>query len=334
MRTRLLSAAAIIAAVTLVSLSGCSTINDSSTSTAAQSGKPKQVKTILFDYPFTSLPVYSAIVKYAKKEAKAKGVNLELTNDNMQLSAQVSNLTADLNKNVDAVVSFPADAASIDAISKQYLSSGKYFVAYANKLDDQSAFLGLNAYDSGVALGKNAGDWITQNLGGKGSVEILSDHSMWFSVQRTQGIEDGLKKAAPNATIVAEQDGITPDQGLSITTSVLAKNPNLNVVLSTAGDAAQGAYQALTTAGRNPKDAKTYVGGDDPNVYGMQQMKAGNFFRCQIATGTAEEIGKEIVDIPLALAAGKSTDEANWEPKLTLITPSSPDLDELIKAYS
>ncbi|MCA4132555.1 sugar ABC transporter substrate-binding protein [Arthrobacter sp. M4] len=329
MKLRSISFAAAILA-TATALAGCGTINDGTTHPAA-TGSTKEVKKILFDYPFTALPVYAAVVKHAQEEAAKQHVTLELTNDNMDLTQQVTNLTTYLNKDLDAVVSFPADAASLENLSRQYINSGKYWVSYANSMSTQSALLGLSAHQSGLALGEHAGKWITDNLGGTGKVLIVSDTTMRFSSERTQGMVDGLKASAPNAVIVSQQAGVTPQQGLSVTTSVLSQYPDLNVVLTTAGDAAQGAYQALTTAGRDPKDPRTYVGGLDGNAYGLQRMQEGAFFRAQV-TLSAADIGKAIVDIPISL--GKGDTNAGIEVPITLLSADTPDLAKYISEFS
>ncbi|MFD1713341.1 sugar ABC transporter substrate-binding protein [Amnibacterium flavum] len=327
MRIRTIGLSA-LALTSAFALAGCGTINDAPAD-SADAAETKEVDTILFDYPFTALPVYSAVVKYAQERADELGVKLELTNDDMDLTKQVTNLTTYLSRDVDAVVSFPADPASLESIAGQYMDSGKFWVSYANPLETQDALLGLNAYASGEALGTHAGEWITEQLGGEGKVLIIEDTSMTFSQQRTQGMMDGLAAAAPDAEIVAQQAGITPEQGLSITTAVVAQYPDLNVVLTAAGDAAQGAYQALTTAGRDAMDPNTYVGGLDGNAFGLQRMQEGAFFRAEVSV-SAKDIGYAIIDLPLALADGSGED---YETPITLLTADTDNLSDYITEF-
>ncbi|MFB2583432.1 sugar ABC transporter substrate-binding protein [Herbiconiux liukaitaii] len=321
----------LLSVATAAALAGCGTISDAAEPAASDaSSEPTPVETILFDYPFTALPVYTAVVNYAQARADEKGVTLELTNDNMDLGQQVTNLTTNLNRDIDAVVSFPADPASIEGIAQQYMSADKYWVSYANELEEQDGVLGLNAHASGVMLGENAGEFITTQLGGEGQVLLVSDTTMQFSKERTQGIIDGLEATAPDAEIVAQQEGITPEQGLSITTSVLSQYPDLNVVLTVAGDAAQGAYQALTTAGRDAKDPNTYVGGLDGNAYGLQRMADGDFFRAQV-TVSAKDIGNAVIDIPLKLGAGET--DVDYQVPITLVTAETPNIQDFITEF-
>ncbi|MCX6497423.1 MAG: sugar ABC transporter substrate-binding protein [Arthrobacter sp.] len=319
-----------IAAITMSAslfLSACSTSGDSSG--APSTSTPNQpVKKVLFDYPFTALPVYSLVTKFAQKRADQAGVQLELTNDNMDLGQQVTNLNTYLTSNVDAVVSFPADAASLESVSKQYVDKGKYWVSYGGDLSNQHASIKFSFYESGKTLGEYAGKWANENLGGKGEVLMIVDQTIQLGRERTKGLLDGFKATAPGMTIVAEQQGITPDQGLSVTNAIVARHPKLNMVLAAAGDAAQGGYQALTTAGRAANDPKTFVGGLDGNEYVLQQIKAGTFFRAAV-TVDAEQIGNAIIDVPLALAKGNGS-KASLDLPVTLVDASSPKLDALI----
>ncbi|SHN38165.1 sugar ABC transporter substrate-binding protein [Cryptosporangium aurantiacum] len=308
-------------------LTGCSTTAETGT---ADSSGPREVDKILVDYPFTALPVYAALQTATKAYADQQGVEVVFTNDNMDLSTQVTNLTTHLRQDEDAVVCFPADPASIESIAKQYRDAGKYWVTYGGDLKNQDSTLQFSFEKSGQMLGENAGQWAVEHLGGQGTVLILEDMTIQLGQERTKGIVDGLKKAAPNLKIVAQQQAITPEQGLSVTNAVLSKNPDIDIVLAAAGDAAQGAYQALLSKGRAATDAKTYVGGLDGNLFLFQQMKAGHFVRALVTVKT-EDIAKAIVDIPRALGEGKT--DIQTDVPVYLVTPDSADLDEYIATF-
>ncbi|HWH26562.1 MAG TPA: sugar ABC transporter substrate-binding protein [Pseudolysinimonas sp.] len=296
----------------ILALSGCGTTAVSASSDAGSRG---EVKKILFDYPYTALPVYSALVPKIKAAAKKAGVSVEFTNDDMDLAKQVTNLNAYVSSDVDAVVSFPADPTSLEGIAKDYVNSGKYWVSYAGDVNGQDATLQWSFEKSGRMLGEDAGTWAQKNLGGKGKVLIISETTVQVGRERTKGLIAGLKETAPDMTVVLDQEGVTPTDGLTITNAVLAKHPDVNMVLATVGDAAQGAYQALVASGRSETDAKTYVGGLDPNLFELQKMEAGSFFR-----GTTyfslDDMATAVVNIPIALGEGKKNASINLPVKL------------------
>lgn len=318
-RTLLLGAG--LSVVGATTACGTMTEQSGSGSTASGSSGPRPVKKILFDYPFTSLPIYAALTPIMVDYAKTKSVGFELTNDNNDLSQQITNLTTYLNSDVDAVVSFPADPASLEAMAKQYKAAGKYWVTYGGDLPTQDATLQFSFEDSGKQLADHAGTWVNETLGGRAKVLVIEDQTIQIGRERTKGLVEGLEATAPGAQVVVQQQGVSPSEGLSVTSAALAQHPDIAVVLTAVGDAAQGAYQALVTAGRPETDAKTYVGGLDANLFALQKMKAGTFFRATV-TVDGIAIAHAVVDIPLALGQGKK--DASVDLPVALITMDDP----------
>lgn len=322
--SRAAALAALVASSALV-LAGC-TMDDAPTGDAASPGSSGEVDKILFDYPFTALPVYASLTQAVAEYAETQGVEVVFTNDNMDLATQVSQLTTHVGSDVDAVVSFPMDNAAVQTVAKQYLDEGKLWVTYGGDLDEQSSSLQFSFHDSGKMLGEDAGEWITENLDGDAKVLVLGDMSIQLGQERTTGILDGLEAAAPDAEII-EQQAITPDEGLSVTSAVLAQHPDVGVVVATSGDAAAGAYQALIASGRPADDAGTYLGGLDGNLTLYQEMKAGNFVR-GVVTVKSSELAQAIVDFPVQLGKGEKTER--FDVPVYFVTAESPDLDDYI----
>ena len=320
---KILGALAVAASAALV-LSGCSTTADEAANVTCED---KPVEKILFDYPFTALPVYSSLVAIVEARAAEQGVEVVFTNDDMDLAKQVTNLNSYMNQDdIDAVVSFPADPASLESIAKQYMDKCKYWVSYGGDLDNQHATLQFSFEASGRMLGEDAGKWINENLGGEANILVLEDQTIQIGQERSAGLVAGLSAIAPNAKIVATEQAITPDQGLTAAAAALAKNPEINVVVAAVGDAAQGAYQALVAAGRSETDAKVYVGGIDPNLFLVKAMKEGKFVRA-IASFSFVDLANSVIDVPIELGNGNK--DASVDLPASLITPAS-DLDTLI----
>ncbi|GGA72348.1 hypothetical protein GCM10011490_23890 [Pseudoclavibacter endophyticus] len=317
------------AVVVGLALAGCSTTaaDDAAGGGSTTAEGDGTVDKILFDYPFTSLPVYGAIVNIIEQRAAEKGVEVVFTNDEGDLQTQVSQLNSYLTSDVDAVVSFPVDPASLEGIAQQYRDAGKYWVTYGGDMENQDATLQFSFYQSGYDLGVDAAEWAIENVGPDAEVILLTETERQIGQERTQGMLDGLAEAGPDLNIVAQQQTVTPDEGLSTTTSLLAQYPNASVVLAAVGDAAQGAYQALVAAGRAEDDPQTYVGGLDPNLFLLQQMEAGNFFRAATYF-SLEELVANVVDVPLALAAGES--DPSVDLPVTLVTADDPNLPDYI----
>ncbi|WP_309069265.1 substrate-binding domain-containing protein [Microbacterium sp.] len=324
---RLLAVAAGVA-ITAGTLSGCSVEPEAASSGASQPAAGT-VDKILFDYPFTALPVYAALTEAATAYAEEKGVELVLTNDNMDLSTQVSQLTTHLGSDVDAVVSFPMDNASVETVAKQYLDAGKHWITYGGDLENQTTSLQFSFEESGRMLGENAGQWAEEALGGEGTALVLVDETIQLGQERTQGLLDALAETAPDLEII-QQQAVTPDEGLSVTSAVLAQHPDVSIVVAAVGDAAAGAYQALAGAGRAADDAETYVGGLDGNLTLFQEMKKGSFVRA-VVTIDSLEIARAVIDVPLALGEGES--DERFDVPVYMVTPDSADLDDYIASF-
>ncbi|BFM24305.1 ribose transport system substrate-binding protein [Microbacterium testaceum] len=326
-RLRLTAMASVVIAG--LALSACSTTaaDDAGSGSSAAPAERGPVKKILFDYPFTALPVYGAIVNIVEARAAEKGVEVTFTNDEMDLQKQVSQLTSNLTSDVDAVVSFPVDPASLESVAQQYRDGGKYWVTYGGDMTNQDATLQFSFYQSGVDLGKDAAEWALKNVGPNAKVIVLSETERQIGQERTQGLLDGLKAAGPDLQIVGEQQAVTPDDGLSVTTTLLAQHPDANVVVSAVGDAAQGAYQALVASGRPETDTKTYVGGLDPNLFLLQKMKEGGFFRAATYF-SLKDLVDNVIDIPISLGEGKT--DASVDLPVTVVTADDPNLSSYI----
>lgn len=324
-----------VAAVTLLALPGCGSINDAPAATSSEGQNAAdggEISTIVFDYPFTALPVYQVVAGAAQERADELGVTLEVTNDNMDLSTQVSNLNTWLARTPDAVVSFPMDNAAIESIARSYRDQGLIWVTYGGDLENQDASLQFSFYDSGYLLGEDAAAFAQEQLGGTGKVLVLEDLTIQLGQERTQGILDALAELAPGLEIVSQQQAVTPEEGLSVTTSVLAQHPDVDIVLAAVGDAVQGSYQALIASGRPATDANTYIGGLDGNLSLLQAMARGEFVR-GLTTIDPVQIGNAVIDVPIAVAAGELAAGEVFDVPIELYTADSPGLAELITAF-
>lgn len=293
-------------------------------------GQEGEVQTILFSYPFTALPVYSILTQQAQGVAEDRGVEVVFTNDNMDLGQQVTNLTTYLNdESIDAAVVFPADPASLNPIAEQYMEAGKYWITYGGDLENQDATLQFSFEESGCTLAEHAAMWADEQIGGEGTVLVLIDETIQIGQERSEGILNCLEESAPELEILTHQ-AVTPDDGLSATNTVLSQNPDVNIVLTAVGDAAQGAQQALLENGRAEDDENTYVGGLDGNGSLFESMRDDTFVR-GIVTANFEELGQQIIDLPIAVGQGAADTVVDLP--AYLITAESEDIDDYIEAF-
>lgn len=292
-------------AATALTAAGCSAPASSSASTRPSVSPGTHLTRIGLDYPFTQLPLYTTLVKLSTAAAKKPGISLLTTNDAANADTQASNLNTWVARKVPAIVSFPMVFEATEAIAKAALDAGLIWVTYGGSLEHQSADIQFSFREGGTLLGTAAAKWAEQQLGGKGKIAFLTDSTIELGRERTKGMIDAFTKLAPGVDVVAREQAIDPDTGLAKTNAILAKHPDLNLVLGVTDAAAYGGFKALQQAGRKKDDAKTFVGGQDGAVPSLLAIKQGTFYRASAALAP-HDIANAVVDVPVAVAAGKA----------------------------
>ncbi|MGA5200243.1 sugar ABC transporter substrate-binding protein [Streptomyces variegatus] len=305
-----------LSAATALSAAGCSAPENTAASAKPSRSGGTRLTKIGLDYPFTQLPLYSTLVKLSTAQAKRHGISLLTTSDNASADTQASNLNTWVARKVPAIVSFPMVFEAAEPIAKAALDAGLIWVTYGGSLQHQSADIRFSFREGGTLLGAAAAKWAQEHLGGKGKIAFLTDSTIELGRERTKGMIDAFTKAAPGVDVVAREQAIDPDTGLSKTKAILAKHPDLNLVLGVTDAAAYGGFKALQQTGRAKDDARTFVGGQDGSAPSLLAVKQGTFYRASAALAP-KDIAAAIVDVPRAVAAGQADPSA--EVPVTLV---------------
>ncbi|WP_425248021.1 sugar ABC transporter substrate-binding protein [Streptomyces sp. NEAU-NA10] len=302
-------------ATTLLAAAGCSAPDDGTAGSAKAAGAAaaskgsKTLTTIGLDYPFTQLPLYSTLVKLSTAAAKRHGVSLLTTSDAGSADTQATNLTTWVSRKIPAIVSFPMVFEATESVAEAALDAGLIWVTYGGSLEHQSADIQFSFREGGELLGRAAAQWADEHLGGKGKIAFLTDETIQLGRERTKGMIDAFTKNAPGVDVVAEEQAIDPDTGLSKSRAVLAKHRDLNIILGVTDAAAYGGFKALQQTGRKATDTKTFVGGQDGAAPSLLAIRQGTFYRASAALAP-QDIANAVVDVPLAVAAGKADPSA------------------------
>lgn len=315
-----------------VLLSAC-TAPDSSSSSSSSSGPAKEVDGVAFDYPFTFLPVYAGVTKFAKQRASELGIKMTSTNDQGKPDLQATNVDALIAQNVSSIVSFPMIIDAMEVQAKKALDAGIVWVSYGGSMKNQSASIEFSFEKGGRLLGEHAAAWAVKELGGKGKIAFLIDETVQLGRERTKGMVESFTAAAPGIEVVAKEQAIDPDTALTKMTAILAQHPDVNLVLGVTDGASFGAYKALEKAGRKEGDAKTYVGGQDGDLGSLQLIQKGTFYRASAAL-QLKDIGAAVIDVPVAVGKGKSDKEASVDVPIALVVQGDPLLAQIISQYS
>ncbi len=234
----------------------------------------------------------------AEKHNNLKVIFKDAQNDSL---VQRSQLEEFVNQGVDAIIISPKEAAPLtEPVAKAFHTGIPVIVLDRNLLKEEyTQFIGAD----NVKIGREAGKWVADALGGKGNVVELK--GLMTSVpgqDRHKGFLEGLDlKAHPGIKIVFEADmqWLEPNARKEME-SALATHPKIDLVYGHNDPGAHGAYLAAKQVGRE-KQMK-FVGIDALPQEGVQYVKDGILSATfQYPTG-----GAEAIDNVLDALGGKS----------------------------
>lgn len=178
------------------------------------------------------------------------GVEYISIDSQYKVDKQVSDLENLINARYSGFTFTPIDPNATRDIVETAKAKGIATASIAQMQDNVNLIYTLDEYDYGYTIGKQAGEWIRDSLGGEAKVAIISQDNVESVIPRGNGVQDGILEVAPNAQIIARQAGDTPEGGLKIIESVLQAHPDLNVVVATNDSGGIGGYQAMVNAGK------------------------------------------------------------------------------------
>jgi ribose transport system substrate-binding protein len=124
-----------------------------------------------------------------------------------------------------------------------------------------------------VAAAKLGGEFIAEQIGGKGKVLNLQGD---LANQTGQARNDGLHQALdayPDIQVIDQSTMWLPERGLAITENILTSDPDIVAIFAANDPPGLGAVQALKAAGRDD----VIVVGFDGTEGGLQAVKDGDF---------------------------------------------------------
>ncbi len=202
-----------------------------------------------------------AVKKGFEAACEELGVSYISIDSAYKVEKQVSDLESLVNDNYNGIMFTPIDPNATRDITEDAKSKGIAMSSIAQTQDNVNLIYTLDEYDYGYTIGKQAAEWIRDTLNGKAKVAIISQDNVEAVIPRGNGVEEALKEICPDVEIVARQAGDTLEGGMSIIESVLAQNPDLDVVVATNDSGGIGGFQAMVAAGITG-DNKAVFSGD------------------------------------------------------------------------
>jgi len=231
----------------------------------------------------------------ADKHEDIKAVFKDAQNDTLKQRAHVEEF---VSAGVDLIIISPKEAQPLtDPVAKAYRVGIPVIVLDRAVLGGEfTCFIGAD----NKKIGKAAGEWIKETLGGKGKVvELKGLMTSTPGQDRNSGFREGISGSEIEIIFEADMKWLEPNARKEME-SALARYPEIDLVYAHNDPGAHGAYLAAQAAGR-AKDLK-FVGIDalpqEGIAYVAQNILDATF---QYPTG-----GAEAIDVARKIFAGES----------------------------
>ena len=227
--------------------------------------EPKKL-TIAIIPMFVGHPWFVRCELGAKKAAEELGINyLFLGPDQADTAKQLDLFNDQVNKKVDAIILASSEVKAWEKPIEDAMKKGVPVFGFDIGAGDLPIWTASGWEE--VSSGKNIGEGLAKEIGGKGKVAILTGSmGSEFLARRQKSIEDTLAKY-PGIKVVgvyATEDDY--EKALSISESVLQANPDLAGFASTVTTGVPAAAKAVENAGLGGKVAIWSVSMGKQNV--------------------------------------------------------------------
>ena len=290
--TRRLMAIGAVMTLGTLSLTACG----GGSTASAGSGSDEKVGVSLI-VKTTTNPFFVSMQEGAKKAAEADGVDLKLAAGKADgdEDTQIQAIENAISKGDKGILITPNGPSVVDALKKAK-DAGLFVIALDTPPDPADAADITFATDN-FAAGELIGKWTAAQLGGEKAiialVDLFDDKVVSVDYNRDQGFLTGLgidtvdaKKNGDEAKtgtytggkggdyeIVGSQASQgAEDGGRTAMETLLAKNPDINVVYTINEPASAGAFEALKAAG---KEKDVLVVSVDGGCTGVNNVKSG-----------------------------------------------------------
>ncbi|QNF28745.1 ABC transporter substrate-binding protein [Metabacillus elymi] len=299
-------------------ITACSNSNQSSESASGEGGNEKKL-TIALTVGTLANPFFLSMSKGVEDAGKELGAEVIVESAEYDLAKQTSQIENFITKKVDIILLNAVDTKGIAAAVQQAKAEGIPVIAV-----DTNAEGGVDATvtSDNYQAGKLAGEYVVEQLGGKGNIAIIDGPPVSAVTDRIKGFEDVIKDS--EIKVVAKQNGEgNREKALTVMESILQANPSgtIDAVFAINDPEAIGVEIAQEQAGR--KDEFFIVGVDGAPEATEAMAKDGSTFTATSAQSPSDMV-KKAVEIGMKVKNGEDVEELIKVP-VELVTQESLD---------
>jgi ABC-type sugar transport system substrate-binding protein len=239
-------------------------------------------------------------------EAKAKNVQVNFQNGNLDVGKQLSQVQDFIAQHVDAIIVNTVDSSATPKMTQLASQAGIPLVYVSIKPADKTlphnvVFVGSDDKAAGTLQGQE----MMRRMGGKGNLVIIEgelDNSS--AVLRTEAIEEVVKNF-PDVKITQKQiANWSRTDAISLVSNWLTTGEKINGIAANNDEMAIGAILALKQAGQSPKSY--VIGGIDATADAFAEIANGDL--AVTVNQGANKIGASAIDTAIKLSKGESVD--------------------------
>lgn len=260
----------------------------------------------------------------AQEKADELGYELIVTDPNNDVAQQVADIENFISMDVDAIIVCAIDPNAVDSALVEAQEKGIKIIAQSIEIKNCDVFVATDEYEIGYTVGAGAGQWIAEKYGEDAVVQcaLLCMDANTSTVERGNGMNDGILEYAPNAEIVARQDANTAALGQSVGDSLLQAYPDLQVMVCMNDATALGALSAVQAAGKDNEDF--YIVGLDNTDEARAAIAQNSALRATLDNIPYENGG---IDIELCQKLFQGED-VEWRYKIPAVLVTYDDVNE------
>lgn len=231
------------------------------------------------------------------------GVNVEVYQAHDDNTHQIKDIESLIERKVDLLIVAPNEAEAITPVIEKAYDAGIPVILVDRKINSKkyTAYVGADNYE----IGRKAGEYIADRLGGKGRViEITGLRGSTPAVERHRGMMEALK-AAPGVQVVASAEaGWFQQKAGEVMDSLLDVYPQVDLVFAQNDRMAIGAYEK---ARQKKRAGQIAFVGVDAVTDGVESVAGGRLD----ATFIYPTGGDKVMQVAMAILRGEPYQREN-----------------------
>lgn len=287
-------------------MTACTGASESSSESANDGKEQKDDNKLTIGLTVGTLanPFFVAMSKGVEEAGKELGAEVLVESAEYDLAKQTSQIENFITKKVDIILLNAVDTKGIAAAVQQAKGAGIPVIAVDTNAEGGVA---ATVTSDNYQAGKLAGEYVIEQLGGKGNIAIIDGPPVSAVTDRIKGFEDAIKDT--EIKIVAKQNGEgNREKALTVMESILQANPSgsIDAVFAINDPEAIGVEIAQEQADR--KDEFFIVGVDGAPEVTEAMAKKGSTIKATSAQSPSEMV-KKAVEIGMKVKNGEEVEE-------------------------